>query len=323
MRARPSAILAAASAVSGAIPACNVYTLDQAAGVLDAAEETRSALLLQVHPDGLGEGMWPLLAGLRVLADAASVPVAIHLDHCPDLDVITHALDAGVDGVMADGSRLGIEENARFVRAVADLAHDQGVEVEAELGRLSGTEDGLTVEAREARLTAPSDVPDFLATSGADLLAVSIGNVHGSTSQPPRLDLDRLATIAALTDRALVLHGGSGLDDTQLHAAIDWGIRKVNLNTELRTAYRGAIGTTTARELADVLAAGRAAVKEATLGIIGRLRSTGTAHPLQQSRIWHRMTRCYRTLWMADEEHSPGSPGCKRSTDVADPRGPA
>ncbi|MBX3029916.1 MAG: class II fructose-bisphosphate aldolase [Chloroflexi bacterium] len=277
MRARPSAILAATSAVGGAIPACNVYTLDQAAGVVEAAEATRSGLLLQVHPDGLGEGIWPLIAGLRVLADAASVPVAVHLDHCADPEVIARAIEAGVDGVMADGSRASLDDNARFVRATVDLAHPRGVEVEAELGRLSGTEDGLTVEAREARLTSPSDVPGFLVASGADLLAVSIGNVHGSTPQPPRLDLERLTAIKAAAPCPLVLHGGSGLDDAQLHAALDRGVRKVNVNTELRTAYRAAIGAATSRELVDVLAAGRAATRTATLEVIGRLRAAGTA----------------------------------------------
>ncbi len=277
MRTRPSVILAAAAAVGGAVPACNVYTLDQAAGVLEAAEETRSAVLLQVHPDGLEGGMWPLIAGLRVLADAASVPVGVHLDHCPDAHAITRAIAAGVDGVMADGSHLDLDENARFVHVVADLAHRHGVDVEAELGRLSGTEDGLTVEAREARLTSPSEVPGFLAASGADLLAVSIGNVHGSTGMPPRLELDRLAAIAALADRPLVLHGASGLDETQLQAAIDRGIRKVNVNTELRAAYRSAIRTAVAHELVDVLAVGRAAARAATLEIIDRLRAAGVA----------------------------------------------
>ncbi len=278
-------IIVGARATGHAVPGCNVYTLDQAAGVLAAAEAARSPLILQVHPGGVGAALWPLIAGLRVLADAASVPVALHLDHCADIVTLRRAIASGVDGVMVDGSTLDTGANARLVALVATDAHAAGVAVEAELGRLSGSEDGWTVAAREAQLTQPGEVAEFLSASGADMLAVSIGNVHGATPVPPRLDLSRLASIGRLTDVPLVLHGGSGLDDAQLDAAIARGICKVNVNTELRAAYSaGLAGHDAAPELVDVLSRARSAVGSATSQVIERFGSAGLADPGGPSR---------------------------------------
>ena len=283
MRARLSTILRQASAAGCAIAACNVYTLDQAAGVVAAAEAARSPMVLQIHPDGARDGLWPLIAGLRVLADDAAVPVAVHLDHCADSAVIRRAIASGLDGVMADGSRLDLEANARFVHELAVVAHAAGLDVEAELGRLAGGEDGWTVAARAVRLTSPDAVGGFLATSGADLLAVSIGNVHGSTTVPPALDLDRLRAIRDVTDVPLVLHGGSGLDDEQLQAAVALGICKINVNTELRGAYRDALaGDGRPDELVDMLARARQAVTVATMQIIKRVGSVGLLDRIPQ-----------------------------------------
>lgn len=257
-----------------AIPGCNVYTLDQAAGVVDAAVEARSPVILQAHPGGVGDGLWRFLAGLRLLADHASVPVALHLDHCADEALLRRALASHIDGVMVDGSTLDIDANARLVVALSTSA--SGAAVEAELGRLSGGEDGWTVASREARLTDPDTVAAFIETSGADTLAVSIGNVHGATPLPPRLDLARLEAIASRTSVPLVLHGGSGLDDGQLRAAIASGISKVNVNTELRTAYRdGLMQPGPHAELAVILAAGRTAVRVATRETLDRLGAAG------------------------------------------------
>ena len=177
---------------------------------------------------------------------------------------------------MADGSTLPLADNAALVAGVAIVARQQGVAVEAEMGRLSGTEDGWTIQAREARLTDPGSVPSFLADTGADLLAVSIGNVHGSTPVPPMLDLDRLEAIARATAVPLVLHGGSGLDDGQLAAAIALGVSKVNVNTELRTAYRDALTSAPqARELVDILGDAHKAVGIALRQVLERLGSVG------------------------------------------------
>jgi tagatose 1,6-diphosphate aldolase GatY/KbaY len=269
-------LLVRARAVGGAVPGCNVYTIDQASGIVDAAVAARCPLILQVLPAGANEDLWALVAGLRVLADAAGIPIALQLDHCADPGTIHRAIAAGVDGVMADGSGLPLADNAAMVAGISRVAHQQGVAVEAEMGRLSGNEDGWTIQAREARLTDPGAVASFLTDTGADLLAVSIGNVHGSTRVPPTLDLDRLEAIARATAVPLVLHGGSGLDDGQLAATIALGVSKVNVNTELRTAYRDALTTAPrARELAEMLGDAHRAVGIALRQVLERLGSVG------------------------------------------------
>jgi tagatose 1,6-diphosphate aldolase GatY/KbaY len=276
MRTGVAAMLVRARADGSAVAGCSVYTLDQAAGVLDAAVAVRSPMIVQVHPGGVGDGLWALLAGLRVMADDAIVPVAVHLDHSADAAVLRRAVGCEVDGVMADGGTLDAEDNARLVADITVVAREAGIDVEAEMGRLAGTEDGWTVAEREARLTDPSQVTAFLAVSGATVLAVSIGNVHGATRTPPRLDLERLRSIADSTDVPLVLHGGSGLDDAQLRAAIDAGVCKVNINTELRAAYLGAlVGGHREVELVTTLGHARDAVRQATAEVLVRLGCAG------------------------------------------------
>jgi tagatose 1,6-diphosphate aldolase GatY/KbaY len=271
-------MLMAARSAGYAVAACNVYTLDQARGVVLAAEQAASPLILQVHPSGVGSLLWPLVAGVRVLADEANVPVGLQLDHCADRVLLGRAVGSGVDAIMADGSDLPLDANARLVAEAASAARAVGLDVEAEMGRLSGSEDGATVEERAARLTDPGQVSRFLERSGATTLAVSIGNVHGSTEAEPTLDLDRLRAIAARTDVPLVLHGGSGLGDPQLRAAIAAGISKVNVNTELRAAFRDALtGCEHADELVPVLRRAQDAVTAAARALLRRLGSDGRA----------------------------------------------
>ncbi len=142
---------------------------------------------------------------------------------------------------MADGSHLDYAANVDFTRAMAELAHARGAAVEAELGRLSGTEDGLTVEEYAAKLTDPQQAADFVERSAADMLAVCIGNVHGRYPGEPQLDFERLAAIRRAVAVPLVLHGASGLPPAQISQAIALGICKFNVNTEVREAYLGAL----------------------------------------------------------------------------------
>jgi tagatose 1,6-diphosphate aldolase GatY/KbaY len=287
VKAAIAPMLVAARSAGYAVAACNVYTLDQARGVVIAAEEAASPLILQVHPNGVGPLLWPLVAGLRSLADEADVPVGLQLDHSADRVLLSRAVGSGVDAIMADGSDLSPDANARLVAEAAHAARAAGLDVEAEMGRLSGSEDGATVEARAARLTDPDQVSRFLERSGATMLAVSIGNVHGSTEAEPTLDLDRLRAIAARTDVPLVLHGGSGLSDGQLRAAIGAGISKVNVNTELRQAFRDALASSDrADELVRILGRAQDAVRVVTRALLERLGSIG-----EEERLVGRATR--------------------------------
>ncbi len=151
------------------------------------------------------------------------------------------ALAAGCASIMADGSHLPYAENVAFTAAMAALAHSSGASVEAELGRLSGIEDGLTVEDYEALLTDPAQAADFVARTGIDALAVCIGNVHGRYRGEPALEFDRLAAITDAVDVPLVLHGASGLPDAMVRRAIELGVCKLNVNTEVREAYMNAL----------------------------------------------------------------------------------
>jgi tagatose 1,6-diphosphate aldolase GatY/KbaY len=224
-----------------AIGAFNVYNLEGVRAVVAAAEAARSPAMLQVHPGALQFGGAPLVALCLAAARESAIPMAVHLDHSSAPSDIRQALDAEISSIMADGSHLDYAANIAFTRAMAELAHARGAAIEAELGRLSGTEDGLTVEEYAAKLTDPQQAADFAERSAADMLAVCIGNVHGRYTGEPRLDFARLAAIRQAVEVPLVLHGASGLPPSQIRQAIELGICKFNVNTEVREAYVDAL----------------------------------------------------------------------------------
>jgi len=234
-------LLQAARAGGYAIGAFNVYNLEGAQAVVAAAEAERSPAMLQILPAALKHGGPPLVALCLSAAREATVPMAVHLDHCPSAADIEAALRAGLTSVMADGSHQPYAENVAFSRAMAELAHQHGGIVEAELGRLTGTEDGLTVPEYESKLTDPAQAAEFVTVTGIDALAVCVGNVHGKYRGEPRLDFARLAAIQAAVDVPLVMHGASGLPAAMVQQAIELGITKFNVNTEVRQAYLSAL----------------------------------------------------------------------------------
>ena len=172
-----------------------------------------------------------------------------------------------VDSVMCDGSAHPYEENVAWTRRMTALAHQKGIPVEAELGRLAGEEDGLSVMEKEAKMTDPNQVPDFLERTGVDFIAVTIGNVHGVYAMnPPVLDIPRLAEIRAKTDVPLVLHGASGLPPSLVHETIRvGGICKFNVNTEVRAAamavVRGEEGEEKRKDVLPLMLATSAAMQ--------------------------------------------------------------
>jgi tagatose 1,6-diphosphate aldolase GatY/KbaY len=234
-------LLHAANAGGYAIGGFNVYNLEGARAVVAAAEAERSPVILQIHPNALAHGGLPLIALCMEAARAAGVPIAVHLDHSASPDAIRAALDAGVASIMADGSHLPYEENLAFTAAMAELAHARGAAVEAELGRLAGSEDGLTVPEYEAKLTDPDQAADFVARTGVDTLAVCIGNVHGHYRGAPQLDFARLERLRWTVPIPLVLHGASGVPAPMVRHAIELGVCKLNVNTEVRDAYLAAL----------------------------------------------------------------------------------
>ena len=221
-----------AGAAAGAFTCYDVTT---ALGVVRAAEQRGDPVVLLVAEASFrAESGRLLVPALVAVADAARVPACVQLDHVDDPALIDAAFAAGVGAVMADASTLAEEENAAFVAETRRRAGDAAVE--AELGHIEGGEDvARAVEA--GALTDPEAAVRFVAASGCDCLAVSIGNVHGRYAAPPRLDWDRLAQIRALVHVPLSLHGASGLADDDVRRTIAFGICKVNVNTEIRERY--------------------------------------------------------------------------------------
>lgn len=275
MRSPLPALLDIARQRHCAIAAFNVYTIDQAAAVVDAAIERRAPVILQAHPSGRGTLLVPLIRALRAIADAAPVSVTVQLDHTSDPGLWMAAVAAGVDSVMADGSASDFETNVSIVREAVATVGPAGVAVEAELGRLAGAEDGSRIADRDARMTDPDQVMSLVERTAVDALAVCIGNVHGTSSRPPDIDLDRLAAIAERSRVPLVLHGASGLPRTILARTIELGICKVNVNTELRGAYLQGLRSSASPELVEVLEAGRATAAIVAAEVIDAVGSAG------------------------------------------------
>lgn len=263
-------LLRAAEAGDYAIGAFNVYNLEGVKAVVQAAEAERSPAMLALHPVPLQHGGQALVALCLAAADEATVPISVHLDHSTSAGDIANALQRGLRSVMADGTHLSYKDNLRFSREMAALAHSHGAVIEAELGKLSGTEDGLSVSELEAKMTDPQQAGAFVREAGIDAFAVCIGNVHGRYRGEPALDFARLAAIRKQVNVPLVLHGASGLPAGMIQQAITLGVRKFNVNTEVREAY---LSTLKARlnepkmpDLVDVMQSAIAAMRHVVAG---------------------------------------------------------
>ncbi|WP_320775988.1 class II fructose-bisphosphate aldolase [Streptomyces sp. CRN 30] len=262
-----------------ALPGFVVYNLETVQGIVAAAEANPGRpVLIQAGSSPFKHAGREALMRLALDAAAASTAsVGVHLDHSRDLDEITACLEAGYTSVMVDGSHLPFAENVALTRETVRRARDHGAWVEGELGALAGDEDvSVNASASTAAMTDPAQAAEFVAETGVDALAVAVGNVHGFTAEPVRLDLERLSGIRAEVPVPLVLHGASGLPAEQLRAALARGVAKVNVNAELRRAYLQAVGTALPAALpgSDAVAlwsAGRDAVAEAASRVINQL----------------------------------------------------
>lgn len=221
-----------AGAAAGAFTCYDVTT---ACGVIRAAEARGvPAILLVAEASFRAESGRLLVPALVAVAREALIPVCVQLDHVDDDALIDAAFAAGCGAVMADGSRLPLDENTAWSAAVGARGGDAGLEVE--LGHIEGGED-VAVAVEAGRLTDPDEAARFVRETSCDCLAVSIGNVHGRYASPPRLDWDRLARIRAVVDVPLSLHGASGLPEADVRRAVSLGVAKVNVNAELRERY--------------------------------------------------------------------------------------
>lgn len=241
-------ILDAADKGGYAVGAFNVHTIEMLAPVLEVAEEKKSPVLLQFSYGSLTFiGAEAISVLVTHAARQAKVPVAIHLDHGDGFAQIMQGLRHGFTSVMIDASKLPLTENIALTRQVVEAAHAVGVSVEAEIGRVGGTEEHVTVNEWEASLSDPAEAEELVAKTGIDSLAPAFGTAHGFYKGEPKLDLERLAEVNRRVSVPLVMHGGSGVPDHMVREAIKRGVAKVNVATELKDAW--------ARALRDVLAA--------------------------------------------------------------------
>lgn len=249
-----------------AVGAFNVNNMEIIQGIMDAAKEENAPLILQVSA-GARKYAKPvyLLKLVEAAIEDTGLDVVLHLDHGEDFEICKSCVDGGFTSVMVDGSKHPFEENIALTKQVVEYAHDHGVVVEAELGKLAGVEDNIKVDARSATFTDPEEAAEFVARTGVDSLAIAIGTSHGAYKfkGEPYLDFERLKEIHSLIpDIPLVLHGAStvlpefvdrcnqyggeipgaqGVPEDMIRESTKWGICKVNIDTDLRLAMTAEI----------------------------------------------------------------------------------
>jgi tagatose 1,6-diphosphate aldolase GatY/KbaY len=235
-------MLQAARAGGYCIGAFNVHTLEMLQAVVEAAVETESPLIIQ-STVGTVKHLGPdyIAAAATVASNANRIPIALHLDHCTEFDLIVRCIRAGYTSVMIDASHSPFEENVRQTLKVVEVAKPAGVNVEAELGKVGGVEDEIVVADNEALMADPDECAKFVELTGVPTLAPAIGTAHGIYKGEPKIDFERIGRIAGLVDVPLVLHGGSGIPEEQVRRAVSLGMAKMNVATELRIVFSDAI----------------------------------------------------------------------------------
>jgi fructose-bisphosphate aldolase, class II len=289
-----------------AVGAFNINNLEILQAILFAAEAERSPAIIAVSEGAIQyAGMPYLISMVQTAAAETAIPIALHLDHGRDPEVIRSCIDNGFTSVMIDGSEFEFEKNIEVTQKVVDLAKSKGVSVEAELGRLKGIEEKIVVSEKEAFLTDPQAAEDFVARTEVDALAIAIGTSHGAYKfkGAAKLDFERLKEIARRVRIPLVLHGASGvpssvleraerfgaklpgakgIPDEAIQKAIGLGISKINIDTDLRLSFVGALREILATKPDEfdprkILGPGREAIKQTVQSKMRLFGSSGKA----------------------------------------------
>ncbi len=244
-----------------AIGAFNINNMEIIQGIVDAANEKNSPVILQVSSSAIKYARMPyLMKMVEAAVETTNIPIALHLDHGPDFETCKECVDAGFTSVMIDGSKYSFEENIELTKKVVEYAHSKGVVVEAELGKLAGIEDDVNVSANDAMYTDPDQAKEFVERTGCDSLAIAIGTSHGAYKfkGEAKLRFDILAEIKKrIPNTPIVLHGAStvipelvemcnnfggeipgakGVPNEMLKQAGKSGVSKINVDTDLRLA---------------------------------------------------------------------------------------
>jgi len=256
-----------------AIGAFNVNNMEIIQGIVDAAQEENSPVIIQASSSAIKYARFEYLKKMiEAAVETTTIPIALHLDHGADFDICKKCIDAGFTSVMIDGSKLDFEENVKLTRQVVEYAHSKGVVVEAEIGKLAGIEDEVNVSADDAKYTDPEQAKAFVEKTGCDSLAIAIGTSHGAYKfkGEAKLRFDILEKIKEkLPDTPIVLHGAStvipelvnlcnefggeipgakGVPDEMLREASQRGVSKINVDTDLRLAMTATIRRVLAEE---------------------------------------------------------------------------
>ena len=231
-------VLKEANDLNMAVGAFNTHNLEMLPAIIKAAVKEKTPVIVQTSCGTANYiGHKNLVSICKSMADEYGAEVVLHLDHAKDYDEIRKAIDAGYSSVMFDGSSLPLKENILGTKRVVAYAKKYGVSVEAELGTVGGTEDGIAVAQDEVRYTDPADAVEFVKQTGIDALAVAIGTNHGQYKSKTNINFERLKEIKDVVDIPLVINGGTGVKEEDVKKVIDLGIRKFNVGTELLVGW--------------------------------------------------------------------------------------
>lgn len=270
-------LLNAAEQGGYAVGAFNCNNMEIVQAIMMAAEAERSPVIIQASQGALKyAGLNYIVSLVKTAAEAATVPVALHLDHGTSFEQVIKCIGNGFTSVMIDWSKHPLEENIEMTNRILSVANPLGISVEAELGKIGGTEDDVTVSEREASFTDPDEAAYFVQQTGIRSLAVAIGTAHGQYKGIPQLDFDRLTTIKERVQIPIVLHGSSGVPDEALQEAVRRGVRKINIDTNLREAFTDGVREVLAETPNEI----------DPRKILGRAREQMAAHVAEKIRIF-------------------------------------
>jgi fructose-bisphosphate aldolase class II len=225
-----------------AYPAFNTMNLEITRGIIAAAEELNTPIILETSEGAIKyAGLETIFEVMATMAIKAKVPIALHMDHGKDVDQLRQGIELGYSSVMIDHSGEDLDKNIKNTKELVQFAHKEGAWVQGEIGRIRGSEDWVSVSDRESLLTEPEEAKSFWEATGVDTLACSVGTIHGiikmTGEAEAKVDIDRIQRIAELVPVPLVLHGASGVPDDVIHQAIKAGISIINIDTELRIGF--------------------------------------------------------------------------------------
>ena len=216
----------------------NMHNLEMLPPMIMAAKDMGAPIIIQTSA-GTAEyiGYGVIVAVCKHLAEHESVDVALHLDHATKFNDIRTAIEAGYSSVMFDGSALPFKENVMQTRTVAEYAHAHGVSIEGELGTIGGTEEGISVSENDKKYTNPDAAKTFVKETHVDALAVGVGTNHGQYKSKTELNFPLLKTLGEVVPAPLVIHGGTGVKEEDIHQCTNYGVRKFNVGTELLVGW--------------------------------------------------------------------------------------